>query len=380
MKRRSILVIDDEKIILESLKMFLTEKGYEVETAASVAEGRRKFGTCNPDAAIMDIRLPDGDGLDLLGELKSNESGVPVIMITAFHDMDATVKAIKLGATEYITKPIDVDELEKAVSRAMKLSGAKKEGRPPLDDGVAYRKGKIVGNSKDMKEVYKAIGALSENRVTVLIEGETGTGKELIARAIHGNSHYREQPFIAINCSAIVPTLLESELFGHEKGAFTGALAQKKGRFELAGGGTIFLDEVGDIPVALQAKLLRFLQEKEFERVGGESTLHSDARVDCSHEQGAVADGAARPFPGRPLLSPQRRHLKGVAAPGEKGGYRPARLLSFKEDQPRASQKRKDRRGKSISHACRLRLAGECQGARERPDEGGPRHAGGHHI
>ena len=279
MKRRSILVIDDEKIILESLKMFLTEKGYEVETAASVAEGRRKFDTCSPDAAIMDIRLPDGDGLDLLGELKSNDSKVPVIMITAFHDMDATVKAIKLGATEYITKPIDVDELEKAVSRAMKLSGAKKEDRLPPDDGVAYRKGKIVGNSKDMKEVYKAIGALSENRVTVLIEGETGTGKELIARAIHGNSHYREQPFIAINCSAIVPTLLESELFGHEKGAFTGALAQKKGRFELAGGGTIFLDEVGDIPVALQAKLLRFLQEKEFERVGGESTLHSDARV-----------------------------------------------------------------------------------------------------
>jgi two-component system response regulator AtoC len=279
LKKRSILIIDDEKIILESLKMFLTEKGYAVETASCAAEGREKFVTCRPDAAIMDIRLPDGDGLDLLRELKTNNNAIPVIIITAFHDMDATVKAIKLGATEYITKPIDVDELEKAVSRATKLVTAKEKGRLPLETDVAYRKGKIVGNSKDMKEVYKAIGALSENRVTVLIEGETGTGKELIARAIHGNSLYREQPFIAINCSAIVPTLLESELFGHEKGAFTGALRQKRGRFELAGKGTIFLDEVGDIPLALQAKLLRFLQEKEFERVGGEATLHSNARV-----------------------------------------------------------------------------------------------------
>ncbi len=279
MKKRSILIIDDEKIILESLKMFLTEKGYEVETAASAAEGREKLEACKPDAAIMDIRLPDGDGLDILRELKGRDSNVPVIMITAFHDMDSTVKAIKLGAAEYITKPIDVDELEKAVSRAMKLSGAKVEARLRLESDVAYQKGKIVGSSKDMKEVFKAIGALSENRVTVLIEGETGTGKELIARAIHCNSQQREQPFIAINCSAIVSTLLESELFGHEKGAFTGALAQKRGRFELAGEGTIFLDEVGDIPLALQAKLLRFLQEKEFERVGGERTLNSNARV-----------------------------------------------------------------------------------------------------
>ncbi len=314
---------------------------------------RRKFDTCSPDAAIMDIRLPDGDGLDLLGELKSNENRVPVIIITAFHDMDATVKAIKLGATEYITKPIDVDELEKAVSRAMKLSGARKEGRLPPDDGVAYRKGKIVGNSKDMKEVYKAIGALSENRVTVLIEGETGTGKELIARAIHGNSHYREQPFIAINCSAIVPTLLESELFGHEKGAFTGALAQKKGRFELAGerhdlprrGGRYPRGAAGEASSLPSGKRIRARRRRVHPPFGREGH--------CSHEQGAVADGAAGHFPGRPLLSPQRRHLKGAAPEGETGGYRAARLLSFKKDQPRASQEREDRRGKGISHAYR---------------------------
>jgi two-component system response regulator AtoC len=278
-KKKRILIIDDERVILESLKMFLTEKGYHVETAACVAEARERIEGSAPEAIILDIRLPDGSGLDLLRELKNAGTETPVIMITAFHDMDSTVRAIKLGATEYITKPIDVDELEKALARAMKVAGRAGDGRVPPERGLVYQKGKLVGGSKEMKDIFKAIGVLSENRVTVLIEGETGTGKELIARAIHCNSPAQDQPFLALNCSAIVPTLLESELFGHEKGAFTGALAQKKGRFELAGKGTIFLDEVGDIPLELQAKLLRILQEKEFERVGGERTLHSEARV-----------------------------------------------------------------------------------------------------
>ena len=279
MKKGRILIIDDEKVILESLGMFLTEKGYEVRCALCMAEGLETIDGFKPDAVILDIRLPDGDGLDLLKKLKSRNDEAAVIMITAFHDMDTTIRAIKLGATEYITKPIDVDELEKAVLRAMRLTGALPESRRPPGPAVSYRKGTIVGNSKEIKEIFKTIGALSENRVTVLIEGETGTGKELIARAIHCNSPYKDHPFLAINCSAIVPTLLESDLFGHEKGAFTGATAQKKGRFELAGEGTIFLDEVGDMPMELQAKLLRFLQEKEFERVGGGKTLHSNARV-----------------------------------------------------------------------------------------------------
>jgi two-component system response regulator AtoC len=279
MKKGRILIIDDEKVILESLGMFLTEKGYEARTAASVAEGLEEINGFKPDAIILDIRLPDGNGLDLLRELKVGNHDAAVIMITAFHDMDTTIRAIKLGAAEYITKPIDVEELEKAVLRAMRATGAPPESRVPSDPGVRYRKGTIVGNSKEMKEIFKTIGALSENHVTVLIEGETGTGKELIAKAIHCNGPYKDAPFLAINCSAIVPTLLESELFGHEKGAFTGATSHKKGRFELAGDGTIFLDEVGDMPMELQAKLLRILQEKEFERVGGEKTLHSNARV-----------------------------------------------------------------------------------------------------
>lgn len=279
MKDKSVLVIDDEKVIVESLGMFLAEKGYVVENAASITEGREKVERLKPDVVILDIRLPDGSGLDLLKEFKDGNKDTPVIVITAFHDMDSTVKAIKHGAAEYITKPIDADELERAVQRAMKMTSALARKRPSVEIGPMYQKGMLVGNSRDMKEIFKAIGTLSENRVTVLIEGETGTGKELIARAIHFNSPAKDQPFLAINCSAIVPTLLESELFGHEKGAFTGAVSQKKGRFELAGQGTIFLDEVGDIPLELQAKLLRFLQEKEFERVGGERTIHADARV-----------------------------------------------------------------------------------------------------
>ncbi|MCS7280714.1 MAG: sigma-54 dependent transcriptional regulator [Desulfobacterota bacterium] len=278
--RHKILIIDDEDAILESLDMYFTERGYSVMCAKNAAEGYESAVKFDPDVIILDVRLPDDDGLQLLTRLKDKNRDVHVIIITAFHDMETTIKAVKKGAYEYIPKPIDIEELDRAVSKALRLEDALNE-----KDGLiirnpsAHERGKIIGKSKAMKEIFKAIGILSENRVTVLIEGETGTGKELIAQAIHYNSPFRDHPFIPINCSAIVGTLLESELFGHEKGAFTGAHCTKRGKFELAGDGTIFLDEVSEIPYELQAKLLRFLQEKEFERVGGEKTLKSNARV-----------------------------------------------------------------------------------------------------
>ena len=219
------------------------------------------------------------NGLDVLQELVRTGRR-NIIIITAFHDMDTTIKAIKFGAFDYIPKPIDVEELDSAIEKALKTSiseGA--HGAVSVDPSSAYMEGKIIGKSRGMKDIFKAIGVLSGNRITVLIEGETGTGKELIARAIHHNSPCKEHPFRAINCSTIVGNLLESELFGHEKGAFTGASHAKKGKFELAGQGTIFLDEIGEIPFELQSKLLRFLQEKEFERLGGEKKIKSDARV-----------------------------------------------------------------------------------------------------
>ena len=280
MNKRKILIIDDEQSLLESLEMFLSERGYDVSCAVCASEGREKDQSFAPDVIILDVRLPDMNGLEMLKELKQNHKEKNIIIITAFHDMDTTIKAIKLGACEYIPKPIDIEELEKAIERALKTKRSlNSTDALSLDPSLTYEKGKIIGKSKVMKEIFKSIGMLSENGVTVLIEGETGTGKELVARAIHYHSPYKDHPLLAINCSAIVGTLLESELFGHEKGSFTGAIATKRGKFELAGDGTIFLDEVSEIPFELQAKLLRFLQEKEFEHVGGEKSLKSNARI-----------------------------------------------------------------------------------------------------
>jgi two-component system response regulator AtoC len=281
MKKRKILIIDDEQSLLESLEMFFSEKGYHVHCSTSASEGLEMNSSFEPDVIILDVRLPDKNGLDILEELQRNHHRKNIIIITAFHDMDTTIKAMKRGALEYIPKPIDIEELEQAVERALILGRTPRDAGDAisLDPSLTYEKGKIIGKSRVMKEIFKSIGILSENRVTVLIEGETGTGKELIARAIHYHSSNKDQPLLAINCSAIVGALLESELFGHEKGAFTGAISTKRGKFELAGDGTIFLDEVSEIPFELQAKLLRFLQEKEFERVGGERSLKSYARV-----------------------------------------------------------------------------------------------------
>ncbi len=296
--KKKILIADDEKSLLESLEMFFTEKGYEVACATTAAEAIARNASFRPDVVILDIRLPDKDGLEVLKEFHEASNKNNVIMITAFHDMDTTIKAMKFGACEYIPKPIDIEELEGAVGRAARaVAPGTGINSLSLDPSLTYEKGKIIGKSRAMKEIFKAIGILSENKVTVLIEGETGTGKEMIARAIHYHSPVKDAPFLAINCSSIVGTLLESELFGHEKGSFTGAIATKKGKFELAGEGTIFLDEVSEIPFELQAKLLRFLQEKEFEHVGGERSLKSNARVLAATNRDlwqTVGDGAFR--------------------------------------------------------------------------------------
>ncbi|MBM4277883.1 MAG: sigma-54-dependent Fis family transcriptional regulator [Deltaproteobacteria bacterium] len=279
MKAKRILIIDDERPLLETLEMFLTEKGYAVGCAMFAKEGLKQSTAFDPHVIILDIRLPDMNGLDVLQELIRN-GRKNIIIITAFHDMDITIKAVKFGAFDYIPKPIDVEELDRVIEKALKSSSSARMAETvSFDPSLPYVDGKIIGKSKGMKEIFKTIGVLSENRVTVLIDGETGTGKELIARAIHHNSPCRMHPFQAINCSTIVGTLLESELFGHEKGAFTGASGLKRGKFELAGQGTIFLDEVEEIPLELQSKLLRFLQEKEFERLGGEKRIRSNARV-----------------------------------------------------------------------------------------------------
>jgi two-component system response regulator AtoC len=266
--------------------MFLHEKGYAVVTSEDGVQGLEAVQRERPDIVILDIRLPGMGGLEVLQKIKEKGEDIYVIMITAYHAMETTIQAMKLGAYEYIHKPIDVDELEIAIDKV--VNNQKLNTRLEnliMEISEDYKVNNIVGRSKAVQEIFKIIGLVSESKTTVLIQGESGTGKELIARAIHYNSPYRRDPFLPINCSALVETLLESELFGHEKGAFTGATHLKKGKIELAQNGTIFLDEIGDISPNLQVKLLRFLQEKEFERVGGEVILRSSARVIAATNQ-----------------------------------------------------------------------------------------------
>ena len=275
-----ILIVDDEQLIRETLTMILLEKGYTVITAKDGTSGIEIFQTEQPDMVILDIRLPDMNGLDVLKRMKKENGDISVIMITAYHDMETTIQAMRFQAYEYIHKPIDANELESTVDKVAENIRADRRSKTIiLPDNPPYKPDKIVGKSRAIQEIFKTIGLISENKAPVLIQGESGTGKELIAKAIHYNSMYQSEPFIPINCSAIVESLLESELFGHEKGAFTGATQRKIGKIEHAGNGTILLDEIGEISHAIQVKLLRFLQEKEFERVGGVERISSNVRV-----------------------------------------------------------------------------------------------------
>jgi two-component system response regulator AtoC len=275
-----ILVIDDERFILESLEMFLGEKGYQVVTAETGVEGMIRFGEIRPHVILLDIRLPDKNGLEILREILKTSNPPKVIMMTAFQDMETTIEAMKTGAYEYLNKPLDVDEVERTVDRAMRLATAPPEtDRVPQEPGAQDRKGVIIGKSPQMCEIFKTIGMLCRNRATVLIQGETGTGKELIARTIHENSPFAHLPMITLDCSAIVETLLESELFGHAKGAFTGAIETKPGKIELAGEGTLFLDEITELPLSLQSKFLGFMERREYMRVGGQRIHQSRCRI-----------------------------------------------------------------------------------------------------
>ncbi len=277
---RSILVVDDEASIRESLDMFLREKGYAVRTAGSGAEGLALWTRHHPQVVVLDVRLPDMSGLEVLKKIIAKDPEANVIIITAFHDMESTIAAMRQGAYDFLNKPLDVDELEQAVSRAMRMNEALHRSpalSSPVQDFPASQR--LVGRTPVMRSIFKTVGLLARNRATVLIEGETGTGKELMAQVIHQSSLLGEQPFVTVDCTTLVENLLESELFGHERGAFTGAIEAKTGRLELAGEGTIFFDEIGDLPQTLQAKLLRFLEYREFSRVGGTQVLRSAARI-----------------------------------------------------------------------------------------------------
>ena len=271
-----ILIVDDDRSIRRTLEKFLGGEGYEVATAQD-APGAIAAATPEIDLMLLDLGLPGGSGFDVITALSERDAAPTIVVVTARDDMQSTVKAIQLGAYEYLVKPVDIDRLREVVKTAL-------DGRSARADAVALASrvavgGEILGKSGAIRDVWKQIGAVSTTRAPVLIRGESGTGKELVARAIHQASDAADRPFVAVNCTALAPGVLESELFGHVKGAFTGAIADRPGRFELAGKGTLFLDEVAEIPLELQAKLLRVLQERTFERVGDARPMQLEARV-----------------------------------------------------------------------------------------------------
>jgi two-component system response regulator AtoC len=283
---KSILIIDDDPLIRKTLSSHLLKGDYEIVAAEDGEEGLQQYEECMPDLVILDIRLPDMDGLEVLSKIKEKNKNANIIIMTAYDDMKTTVEAIKLGAFEYLVKPLDYVELDLTVNKAFQMQS--------LEDKVSYLVEEqqkeytidnIIGRSSQMREVFKLIGSVANTRTNIFIQGESGTGKELVAKAIHFNSPYRSEPFIVINCSAISDTLLESELFGHVKGAFTDAVCETKGKFEIAGKGTLFLDEVGDISANLQSKLLRVIETRDFMKVGGEKVLKTEARIIAATNQ-----------------------------------------------------------------------------------------------
>lgn len=276
----TILVVDDEPNYLIVLSELLRDEGLEVFTAGGGKEGLELVQEMDLDLVITDMQMPGMDGLEFLREIKKINADLPVIMITAFAEVEKAVVAMQAGAYNYLSKPFSNDELLININKAVEHYSLLRENMRLRQD-MLTRTGfaGMVGKTKNMQQVYEVIEKVAPTPSTVLITGESGTGKELVAKAVHLNSPRAQKPFITVNCAALAENLLESELFGHEKGAFTGAAALRKGRFEQADGGTIFLDEVGDIPIALQVKLLRAIQEKSFERVGGNTNLKVDVRI-----------------------------------------------------------------------------------------------------
>jgi two-component system response regulator AtoC len=283
---KTILIVDDDPLILKTLSTHFSKSGYEVLTADDGKEGLQRYSESMPDLVILDIRLPDLDGLEALRRIRDIDPKAIVIIITAYDDMKTTVEAIKSGAFEYLVKPLDFLELDLTINKAFQISKLEDKLHYLMEEKQReYTIDNIIGRSPQMREVFKLIGSVVNNRANILIQGESGTGKELCAKAIHYNSANRDEPFIVINCSAIQDTLLESELFGHVKGAFTDAVQETKGKFEIAGKGSLFLDEIGDVSPNLQSKLLRVIENRDFMKVGGEKVLKTEARIIAATNQ-----------------------------------------------------------------------------------------------
>ena len=298
----TILVIDDHETIREGLSHIVRKMGHEVLAAASGAAGLALLKKRGADFVITDLKMDGMDGVAVLGQVREHDPDLPAMIITAYGTVETAVEAMKLGAFDFLQKPFAPELVRLKVTRALELRQSRKERsrlaaeNELLRAGETFRFGEIVGATDEMRRLFATVERVAATDASVVITGETGTGKELVARAIHARSKRSERPFIKVNCGALVETLLESELFGHEKGSFTGAIKRKLGRFELADTGTLFLDEVGDVSPSVQLKLLRVLQERELERVGGEETIKVDVRVVSATNRDLASEVAAGRF------------------------------------------------------------------------------------
>ena len=283
----TLLVVDDERNVLYSLKKSLHSEHCRVLTADTAHAGLELVRTARPDAVILDVRLPDMNGLDAYDEIRKFDPHLPVIIITAFATMETAIDAMRRGAFEYLLKPVDLQQLRDVIGRAFELSRLRHVPAILGDssDSAPADADRIIGRSPVMQEVFKTLGRMAPQDISVLVLGESGTGKELVARAIYHYSRRSQGPFLAINCAAIPEALLESELFGHERGAFTGADRRRIGKFEQADGGTVFLDEIGDMSPPVQAKVLRLLQDAQFERLGDNVSVQTDVRIVAATNQ-----------------------------------------------------------------------------------------------
>jgi DNA-binding NtrC family response regulator len=275
-----VLVVDDEVNARTALVELLRDEGYAVESAADAFKALGKMADFAPDLVLTDLKMPGMDGLQLLDKLREGDPDLPVVVMTAFGEVETAVRAMRAGACDYLNKPVNVGELSVVVAREMEQRRLRAEaGQLRARISERYSFDNIIGSSARMQEVFKTVAQIAASRASVLVTGESGTGKELIAAAIHEHSPRAKGPFVKLHCAALAESILESELFGHERGSFTGALTRRDGRFSQANHGTLFLDEIGEISPAIQVKLLRFLQEREFERVGGNETISVDVRV-----------------------------------------------------------------------------------------------------
>lgn len=293
-----LLVVDDEQLILDCFLYGFTPPDYQIMVAKTAREALELFPTERPDVVLLDVRLPDMSGLDLFAKLNELDSRTPIILMTGHGTASTAIEAMRSGAYDYILKPLDVDQLAVLIDSAAETSRMMRTpARLPSDEPTEVETDLLVGQCDAMQEVYRSIGRVARQNVTALILGESGTGKEVVARAIYHYSKRSQQRFLAINCAAIPEQLLESELFGHEKGAFTGADHRKIGKFELASNGTLFLDEIGDMTPLMQTKILRVLQDQTFERVGGDETIRTNARIIAATNrdlQEAIREGSFR--------------------------------------------------------------------------------------